>query len=71
MYPCGGRPVVSSLNYVAGQTVPNAVIAPVSGSGEVCFYSDANVDLIADVNGYFPTGSGFVALAPVRRLDTR
>ena len=71
VYTCGGRPVVSSLNYVAGQTVPNAVIAPVSGSGEVCFYSDANVDLIADVNGYFPTGSGFVALAPVRRLDTR
>ena len=39
--------------YVAGQTVPNAVIAPVSPSGEVCFFSKAPVHLLADVNGWF------------------
>jgi hypothetical protein len=53
VYPCGTRPNASSLNYVAGQTVPNAVIAPVSPSGEVCFYSQAPVHLLADVNGWF------------------
>ena len=28
VYPCGTRALVSSLNYVGGQTVANAVIAP-------------------------------------------
>ena len=28
VYPCGARTLVSSLNYVAGQTVANTVIAP-------------------------------------------
>jgi hypothetical protein len=53
VYPCGLRPNASSLNYVAGQTVPNAVIAAVSDQGEVCFYSKAPVHLLADVNGWF------------------
>jgi hypothetical protein len=35
VYPCGTKPNASSLNYVAGQTIPNAVIAPVSAQGEV------------------------------------
>ncbi|MCU1391918.1 MAG: uncharacterized protein JWM34_346, partial [Ilumatobacteraceae bacterium] len=30
VFPCGGQPLASNLNFVAGQTVPNAVIAPVS-----------------------------------------
>jgi hypothetical protein len=34
-YQCDSRPLASSVNYVAGQTVPNAVIAPVSPAGEV------------------------------------
>jgi hypothetical protein len=53
VYPCGSKPNASSLNYVAGQTVPNAVIAPVSAQGDVCFYSQAPVHLLADVNGWF------------------
>ena len=39
VYPCGTRPNSSNLNFVGGQTVPNAVIAPVSAQGEVCFFS--------------------------------
>jgi hypothetical protein len=31
VYPCGTRPDASNLNFVAGQTIPNSVIAPVSG----------------------------------------
>ena len=50
------RPVVNlsfALNYAAGGTSANAVLAPVSASGEVCFYSSQDVDLIADINGWF------------------
>ncbi len=43
----------SNLNYVTGQTVPNAVIAPVSATGEVYFFSLVKLDLIADINGWF------------------
>lgn len=54
VYPCDQpRPVASNLNYVQGQTVPNAVIAQVDANGEVCFYSHARTHLIADINGVF------------------
>jgi hypothetical protein len=43
------------LNYVAGQVVPNAVIAPVSAAGEVCLFSSVDTHLLADVNGWFAT----------------
>jgi hypothetical protein len=53
VYPCGSRPNASSLNYTAGQTVPNAVVTAVSAQGEVCFYSQSPTHLLADVNGWF------------------
>jgi hypothetical protein len=71
VYPCGTRPVASSLNFVAGQVVPNAVIAPVSASGEVCFFSNTPTHLVADVNGWFATAAGFSAVSPSRVFDTR
>ncbi|MFF9135521.1 hypothetical protein [Streptomyces sp. NPDC014806] len=43
----------SSLNFPAGQTVPNQVVVPVV-DGKVTFYNHAgNVHLIADVEGWF------------------
>ena len=71
VFPCGVRPDASNLNFVAGQTVPNAVIAPVSSTGTVCFYVYGVAHLLADVSGYFPTGSDFTTLTPARVLDTR
>ena len=62
VFPCGIRPDASNLNFVAGQTVPNAVIAPVSSTGTVCFYVYGTAHLLADVSGYFPTGSDFTTL---------
>lgn len=53
VFPCGSRPSASSLNFVAGQVVPNAVIAPLSAAGEVCLFSSADTHLLADVNGWF------------------
>jgi hypothetical protein len=70
-YPCGARPNASNLNFVSNQSVPNAVIVPVSATGTVCFYVYGQADLIADVNGWFAGGSGFNSLAPTRVFDTR
>jgi len=52
VYPCGTRPDASNLNFVGGQTIPNSVIAPVSASGEVCFYVYGTAHLLVDVAGY-------------------
>jgi hypothetical protein len=71
VYPCGTRPDASNLNFTAGQTIPNSVIAPVSAGGDICFYVYGTAHLIVDVSGYFPTGPGFSALTPARLLDTR
>jgi len=46
-------PKASSLNYVAGWKIPNAMIAPVSAQGEDCFYSQSPIHILADVNGWF------------------
>jgi hypothetical protein len=50
--PCGERPLTSNVNFVAGATVPNAVIAPVSPDGTVCITSTAATYLVVDVFGY-------------------
>ena len=57
VYPCGTRPTTSNVNYSTNQTVPNAVIAPVSADGEICFYSTANTHVIADVAAWFSTAA--------------
>ena len=71
VYPCGQRPLASNLNYTAGQTVPNAVITPVSADGNICLYSSADAYLLADINGWFPTGTGLTPVTPARLFDTR
>lgn len=71
VYPCGARPLAASLNFVAGQTIPNMVIAPVSAEGEVCFYSSSPTHLVVDVSGWFGADTGFRPLAPLRLFDTR
>jgi hypothetical protein len=79
IYPAGGtQPLVSSLNWAAGQTVPNLVIVPVGSGDEVNLYNDAgSVDVIVDLEGYFfaesadSTVGSYVALPPARICDTR
>jgi hypothetical protein len=81
VYPTGGgAPVVSNLNWVAGQTVPNRVIVPVGPGGQVnVFNFSGSTDVIVDVNGWFtdPTntggGGGLVVFGSccVARFDTR
>ena len=49
------RPLASSLNWVTGQgATPNAVTSDVSADGKISFFNNAgNVDVIADIVGYF------------------
>ncbi len=72
VFPCGSdRPTASSLNYVAGATVPNAVISKLGTNGTICLYTQAATHLIVDINGFFPNGAAFSALNPARLLETR
>ena len=56
------RPVASNLNFVAGETVPNLVIAPVGTDGKIDLYngSSGTVQLVADVSGYFGVGGAYL-----------
>lgn len=71
------QPLVSNLNFVAGQTVPNLVTVKLGPNGKVNLYnSQGYTNLIADVVGYYtaspPAGGGrFTAVSPGRVLDTR
>ena len=78
VYPDGGsRPTASNLNFSAGETVPNLVIAPVGADGKVDFFngSSGTVQVLADVSGWFASGTagagGLTPLSPSRILDTR
>src|SRR5437868_3408419 len=55
IYPQGASaPLVSTLNYVAGQTVANAAIVPIGSGGDVTVVAGVSgTDLIIDVNGFY------------------
>ena len=79
VYPAGGsRPVVSNLNWVQGETVPNLVIVPVGSNGQVTIYNyTGNANVVVDLEGYFApeaagsTAGSYVPLTPARITDTR
>ncbi|MGZ4805230.1 MAG: endo alpha-1,4 polygalactosaminidase [Ilumatobacteraceae bacterium] len=73
VWPTGAaRPTASTLDFTAGQTVPNMVIAKVGDGGQISFYNNTgSVDVVVDVLGWFPTGSTYNSLVPNRLLDTR
>src|SRR5438874_1719992 len=79
-YPAGvARPNASNLNFVAGQTVPNRAVVKLGTGGQISLFNlSGNVDLVADVGGWFGDGSVpsvgtnvFVGVTPARILDTR
>jgi hypothetical protein len=79
VYPSGtARPTASNLNWVPGATIPNLVTVKVGGNGKVSMYQSGpgTAQVIVDVAGYYLGGTPakpgmFVALAPLRVLDTR
>ncbi len=78
-YPTGSaQPVVSNLNFEAGDTVANRAIVKLGTGGKVTIYNLAgDADIVVDVGGWFTDGSApavggtFVANQPARVLDTR
>ena len=72
VFPCDApRPNASNLNYVAGITIPNAVVTRVGTGGTVCLYTFGATHLIVDVAGVFSPGSFNPLAAPQRVLDSR
>ena len=72
VFPCSaGRPNASNLNYAPSTNVANAVITKLGTNGDVCIYTFAATDLVADAAGYLPAGSYVPLGAPQRLLDTR
>lgn len=74
VYPKGQpQPSSSNLNFVAGQDVPNLVMAKVGANGSVSVTNyGGTVHVIFDVAGWYPdTAACFTPLAPARILDSR
>jgi hypothetical protein len=77
-FPCGeARPTASNLNFTRGVDVPNQVTVKVGKDGKVCFFSNAQVELVADLFGWYANdfaarpGYRYHELDPARILDTR
>jgi hypothetical protein len=75
VFPTGTTmPTSSNVNFVAGQTIPNLVIAKVGANGSISFGVGAgSLNVVADVVGYFDSATGdyFHSLVPSRLLDSR
>ncbi|HVL06442.1 MAG TPA: hypothetical protein VM388_10670 [Acidimicrobiales bacterium] len=76
VFPTGApRPLASSLNMLAGQSVPNLVLARVGAGGKVSIYNNAGTTaVVADVQGWYGApgaGGRYTPVAPARVLDTR
>ena len=72
VHPTGTtQPNASSLNYAAGQTIANTVVAGIGADGPVSIYTFADTHLIVDVAGHLPASSFVPLPAPARALETR
>jgi len=73
VWPAGApKPTAANLNYVAGQSVPNMVMAKVGDGGQVSLFNYAGTaDLVVDVLGWFPQSGSFTGITPARLMDTR
>jgi N-acetylneuraminic acid mutarotase len=66
IFPQGGSsPTVSTLNYVAGQTVANAALVPLGvGGGLTIAAGVSGTDLIVDTNGYYDSSILITQVSP-------
>lgn len=75
VYPADSAlPTISNLNFVRDQTVPNLVMAKVSGDGKVRIHASARTHVIVDAQGWYVADGGArytPAPSPQRVLDTR
>jgi hypothetical protein len=72
VYPCGSpRPNASNVNLIPGLTRANLVVSKIGTGGTVCVYASKGTDVLADLQGFAPKSSSFVATVPERLLETR
>jgi hypothetical protein len=73
VWPAGGPvPDTASVNFFAGTTVGNGVIASVGAGGAVHILNRfGSADVIVDVTGYVLADQGYIAVQPRRLIDTR
>ena len=79
VYPDGtSLPNASTVNFVAGRTVPNLVVVKLSSAGKVAITNSSHgtAQVVADVSGYYLQGTpdaagAFMPMSPSRILDTR
>ena len=73
IWPCGPtKPVVSSVNYDAGQNIANSVVVPLSADGKICISTGVSAaHAVVDVTGWSASSPDYTELGPSRLLDTR
>ncbi|MEY4175500.1 MAG: hypothetical protein RI900_2665 [Actinomycetota bacterium] len=77
VYPVGEvRPVLASLNFQAGITIGNSVIAELNtGQDSINVYNaNGTTNVVIDVTGYWDPNAkngGYTAVAPIRAYDSR
>ena len=82
LYPSAAlRPIVSNLNYTAGQVVANSFTVRLGDDGAFSIYALTSTHFIVDIVGYYSdqlfdlnTGQGnlyYPLASPIRLLDTR
>ncbi len=75
VYPCDTQlPDASNVNFVAGQTRPNAAIVGTGANGEICVFASTTTHILVDVIGYFGAladGVPYWPHVPLRRWDSR
>ena len=75
VFPTGESiPNSSNVNFVAGQTIPNMVIAKVGNDGSISIQNGAlngQAHVIVDVAGWLPPSGTLTSNSPSRIVDTR
>jgi hypothetical protein len=72
VWPCDQtRPLASTLDYGAGASVANLVIAKLAADGTVCLYTSAGAHLVVDANGEYTAAVAYAPLTPARLADSR
>jgi hypothetical protein len=76
VYPCGDRPLASTLNYRRGAIRANGALTALDAQGGVCLATHKATDVVVDLTGWFVPGADlatttFVPAVPDRWVDTR
>jgi hypothetical protein len=69
-YPCGNQPATSTVNFRAGEIIPNLTVVGLTG-GAVCLKSMVDTEIVVDTFGWSTNTGDLRVASPQRILDTR